>query len=118
MKAQDLRPTNLVQHSETKDIVLVVQVDHNPPNNGHGLINCKSMDDFEGIPLTEDWLVRFGFKLLPWGWVVKSKSDFGIRLNLKTFTYDVSGNDSVKIISVDQLQNLYHALTGEELTAK
>ena len=74
------------------------------------------MDDFQPIPLTEEWLLKFGFeigynriKMLD----VYCK-DFGIlieRSNGGNFYYK-----KVYISSVHQLQNLYFALTGEELT--
>lgn len=73
--------------------------------------------DIKPIPLTEEWLIKFGFK--------KNKDCF------KKFAYEVGmvgnhlwylDNGSSMLIDrleyVHQLQNLYHALTGEELTPK
>jgi hypothetical protein len=72
-------------------------------------------DCFDPIPLTPEILVALGFELLPWGYVKKSMKDFGVRLNLLSFSYDVSGNNPVRLKYLHQLQNLYFALTGEEL---
>jgi hypothetical protein len=71
--------------------------------------------DYKPIPLTEEILLKCRFKMFPWGYVVKSSKDFGIRLNLKSFYYEVCGNNAVKIKYLHQLQNLYFALTEEEL---
>jgi len=72
--------------------------------------------EFEPIPLTEEWLERFGFEEDDSvGWLKRfDKSD--------SFFIDLSfmywGENSVKLTHVHQLQNLYFALTGEELTIK
>ena len=70
---------------------------------------------YKPIKLTDEYLVNFGFELFPWGWVKKSSNDFGVRINLRSYNYEVSGNSPVKIEFVHQLQNLFFVLTGEEL---
>ena len=68
------------------------------------------------IPLTEEWLLKFGFEKLE-GW----DDTFFFQLNNVQITdYNVSGYDydSFNIRHVHQLQNLYFALTGEELKLK
>ena len=72
------------------------------------------------VPLTEEWLFEFGF-------INDFSKDFRVRLigyrlgdffiteKMKLLTSDIN---SVKIKYVHQLQNLYFALTGEELTIK
>ena len=77
----------------------------------------------EPIPLTEEWLLKFGFE----------KSGGGLYLTYETFEmYYINGvlglsarvsdpNEGyidTKIKYVHQLQNLHFALTGEELTIK
>jgi hypothetical protein len=70
------------------------------------------------IPLTEEWLFNFGFEI---GYNQKKMldvycKDFGLlieRSNSNNFYYK-----NVNIHSVHQLQNLYFALTGIELTFK
>ena len=69
------------------------------------------------IPLTEEWLLKFGFeKLVGWDDMEYFNSN-GIHIYLcgndkeNWFEYE---ND-VLIKSVHQLQNLYFALTGKEL---
>lgn len=68
------------------------------------------------IPISAEWLANFEFELFPWGWVKKSSQDFGVRLHVRGFHYDVSGNYPVQLHSIHQLQNLYFALTCEELS--
>jgi hypothetical protein len=78
-------------------------------------------DDFyQPIPLTEEWLLKFGFE--------KNKNNRFVLLTGDVdilFTEDLDGwvcdgiNFSVNCLSyVHQLQNLYFALTGEELEMK
>ena len=77
-----------------------------------------NMINFEPIPLTEEWLVRFGFRksdlsdrFIIHGWFYFEKSENGYSFR----TID----GFVRVIeSVHQLQNLYFALTGEELELK
>lgn len=75
------------------------------------------------IPLTEEWLVRFGFEVKKHKWIVathKLNTDFVINNAIDgsmRFT-PVWCKDYKPIIFVHQLQNLYFALTGEELTIK
>jgi hypothetical protein len=82
--------------------------------------------DYQPIPLTEEWLLKFGFE--------RHHSDYG---NGVIYIKDVPNNNEFKwgvypfelgsgfIINksknlkyVHQLQNLYFALTSEELTIK
>ena len=77
------------------------------------------------IPLTEEWLTRFGFELPAHSWI-------GDKFHLSEYgkgskhpnggVWVVAMNNNNAIISeiqyVHQLQNLYFALTGEELTIK
>lgn len=75
----------------------------------------------KGIPLTPDWIERFGWN--------KTEYDYWIGINDNTYitcsekgTYIGEDNDTYiplnHIQYVHQLQNLYFALTGTELTLK
>lgn len=74
------------------------------------------MEDVSPIPLTEEWLIKFGFEWHEYGRcynfegfsIIKSKQGF-VMLN--------TGND-IGLEYVHSLQNLYFALTGKELTIK
>lgn len=96
--------------------------------------NCESMDgisygnsiqsNFKPIPLTEEWLLKFGFELL-----VRKSSDgykntiFSMKNPSWTLMeldkgYGVKFWQGNSLLYVHQLQNLYHCLCGEELTIK
>lgn len=80
-----------------------------------------------GIKLTEEWLVKLG-----WVWNEECNSyekypAGDARMNLQKrelngsytmFNYVIKAMIAEKIFYVHQLQNLYFALTGEELTIK
>ena len=72
--------------------------------------------EFRALPLTEEWLVKFGFEKLE-GWDDLYYFKIGY---VQLYHYNVSGfeYDDFNIKHVHQLQNLYFALTNEELTIK
>lgn len=68
------------------------------------------------IPLTEEWLLKFGFEV---DWIISHKETyFNLFQKGEEFFYssDMHHHSSVGIKYVNQLQNLYYAITGEELT--
>ena len=71
------------------------------------------------IPLTEEWLLKFGFNKLPDCWdndIFHLSQWDNYPLN---WCVAMNKNNAVLILKlkyVHQLQNLYFALTGEELT--
>jgi hypothetical protein len=87
------------------------------------------VDYIKPIPLTEEWLLKFGFTHQ---YKTKKGQDFFDRSINSEFQLYVNLNDSrvsinkkyvgnvysKKIQYLHQLQNLYFALTGEELTIK
>lgn len=109
MKAQDLRIGNYInRHQSIVSVWMLAQGDG-------GTINGVNEDEYKPIPLTEEWLLKFGFVCHPWGWV---NEQIGIRLTLHSFIYKNDNGANIKIKHVHQLQNLFFALTGEELTLK
>ena len=68
------------------------------------------------IPLTKEWLVKFGFDKLE-GWDDMFYFQIG---GFQIYESNVSGYeyDGFNIKYLHQLQNLYFALTNEELTIK
>jgi hypothetical protein len=69
------------------------------------------------IPLTEEWLVRFGFEKSAFNEnVYSNKSIILDKRKLGWLLCDNSIDNLKHIEHVHQLQNLYFALTGEELT--
>jgi hypothetical protein len=85
---------------------------------------CDS-DDFEPIPLTEEWLLKFGFEEV---YRSKYRVKYDLTNNPK-IGYDIAFKgdfingfryvgEYLKIEYVHQLQNLYQSLTLQELTIK
>lgn len=85
-------------------------------NISGGFDYMYTSEEVFGVPLTEEWLVKFGFEMTSDGFFDRGINGFNV-----TIDYEIRFNG--KIIcnapkSVHQLQNLYFALTGEELTIK
>jgi hypothetical protein len=109
MKASELRIGNYVFKDGEIFSIQILHISHT--NIG-----------IEPIPLTEEWLLRFGFKdnriMLP--------GDGELEIRLKGNTFHIwpadgqteSHNYRNHIYYVHQIQNLVFALTGEELTIK
>jgi hypothetical protein len=77
-------------------------------------ISCGNENNFKPTPLTEEWLLKFGFKKDFNGYYFGLLS-FSITRN-NEFMICVNDRPTETICySVHQLQNLYFALTGEEL---
>jgi hypothetical protein len=111
MKAKDLRIGSTIlfdgkiTHASTRTIAYI--------NNSERLKNGDSIC-FEPIPLTEEWLLRFGFThdieydQFHFDFITITLPDCKVWVAME---YDIA---TVK--SVHELENLYFALTGSELT--
>jgi hypothetical protein len=76
-------------------------------------------EEVNPIPLTEEWLERFGFDEIEMSIPVAYKTKSGFRIKEDQRGYWMQYKYGTVIIKhVHQLQNLYFALTGEELTIK
>lgn len=124
MEAKELRISNWVWDSITQKPIKV---------NGE-LIRWKEQNDkslnsnpfdIGNIPLTEEWLLKFGKTELgiliqshdyPHGDLYVDYDDNGTNLRLKNCREGLEFGVELKY--VHQLQNLYHALTGKELEEK
>lgn len=123
MEAKELRIGNYVLGiSNTTEIIEVIDYDAVDTDNHAGLL----YNQIEPMPLTEDWLIKFGFYTDSDSWF------FSLDFDGKQETFKVcplysndgfNGMFSVlscqacikKILHVHQLQNLFFSLTGEEL---
>jgi hypothetical protein len=76
-------------------------------------------NEFKPIPLTEEWLLKFGFeKSMSWTYVIELKGNLKLVYYLGEKGWSIgfkSYSDFSNLEYVHQLQNLYFALTGEEL---
>lgn len=73
---------------------------------------------YEPIPLTEEWFIKFGFEVTVNNnhYLEHGSIEIG-RMSSKRFYIQIrSENTTLDIKYVHQLQNLYFALTGQELT--
>lgn len=84
-------------------------------------------NEYSSIPLTEEWLVKLGFKECDYdlekGYIKYNRqtSDYGCEYKASNFWIVPTSDDDYYRIPVDikyvhQLQNLFFALTGTELT--
>ena len=124
MEAKELRIGNLVIYN---DILMKIRGITAPTprkgiyNNefiielfdGAGLLDCK-LDEINPIPLTEEWLIKLGFARK--GNVFRLKKLTIFKVKERFYSPHSGFAYSIEIQDVHQLQNLYFALTGEELT--
>jgi hypothetical protein len=67
------------------------------------------------IPLTEEWLLKFGFVENTTSWT-RWRKPIGVKeIRLTKNGVNRVTYNGMRMNHIHQLQNLYHALTGEEL---
>ena len=113
MKANELRIGNYVTHKDSPnwfpqlDIELLREI-------------TEEYHEFKPIPLTEEWLLKFGFKRCENGDADLGKCYSSPNVSLLMWygqdRADVSFWQGHGFKYVHQLQNLYFALTNKELT--
>jgi hypothetical protein len=125
MKATELRINNLVNAVMTNEVYSIDLwalnvIEEGNYQNSH---NTKTKV-FKPIPLTEEWLLKLGFKSDDISWEYSKRlGNFYIMYDIEInsiYINDGSRYDGADIPNeikhVHQLQNLYFALTGQELT--
>lgn len=119
MKAADLRIGNYVHINQNTTQVDVI--DYNQViATEWGLIELKYV---KPIPLTEECLINFGFELINNDFFRSRNSELCLYWTVNKNKMIPEYNNKRLVIWYDfqyvhQLQNLYFALTGEELTIK
>jgi hypothetical protein len=140
MKAQELRLGNLVAaevNGEWNDCVGVYDLNEDELNGFKSYLRQAA-----GIPLTEEWLLKFGFIKGEYAdfWSINVLRDDEDKSHLYLYAHLYKGemyefglcsgekeefnhleNERAYVLKIEyvhQLQNLYFALTGEELTLK
>ena len=101
LKANELRIGNCVYAFKT-----IWQIDNTDFNN------IEKIETYKPIPLTEDILLKCGFKKEPIDVYSLNGIDLCVSDNSVEF---FAGRIETNIYYLHQLQNLYFALTGEEL---
>lgn len=126
MDARELRIGNYVRRNGLDEIRRVVELTNSTVNHVHYGIPDSEFglyddEDFEGIPLTAEWMTRFGFDYHYDAYRRNINKGFPLRmwLTVRVFADSVEvyilHKHGLSIAYVHQLQNLYFALTGEEL---
>ncbi len=129
MEPTELRIGNFIQYNSPDHSIcfdLVVGINYSDDFHVHMVeLHGRTPININGIspiPITPEWLERLGFELhKPCGdeGFIKWKHKNGVYLLWieGKFWHD-HWSTGIWINSVHQLQNLYHALTGQELTVK
>jgi hypothetical protein len=124
MKAQELRIGNLVRTiSEESEVLRIEAIKIFDNTTDKDCVRLESfskwieIDCIEPIILTEDWLIKLGFKQVP-----KIKSEYykhGISFDIKDNTCFLETDSQPEYFNhikhLNQLQNFYFLLTNEEL---
>jgi hypothetical protein len=118
MKAEELRIGNYIKlPTRNLDLVIVEEILKDNFIICDATTNEWPITDYKPIPLTEEWLVKFGFEENTTSWTNWNKPNHTKEVRLTKAYGDVRFHYRV-IKHVHQLQNLYFALTNEELTIK
>ena len=145
MKAQEIRVGNYLAVDGGFQPVSEIEAD----SCGDYMVNIGGLDpslkdychvegcDVKPIPLTEEWLLKFGFNKVVYEstnddfcdeicyeleykreFFMSYADDFSLALFVDKKTHQEELGICIDAYHVHQLQNLYFALTGEELTLK
>ena len=122
MKVNELRIGNWIDFRSTPgEIEQVMSI-----TNGN--VNNVNIDDIQPIPLTEEWFIKLGFNYrYPFedsdSFVFQIITNKGERITFGYVSDEIGWCSDRLLITIEthyvhQLQNLYFALTGEELELK
>jgi hypothetical protein len=147
MKLQDLRIGNYIVYEATTHIVSAIGrsgvyswwvkdgepvIEYCLKDAGGVQVEDPYFDqisNYEPMPITEEWLLKFGFTYNGWNYDLgrftfhaQGKDENGSFYNTEFYITRNSAKTllllSYQIEYVHQLQNIYFALTGEELTIR
>jgi hypothetical protein len=126
MEAKEFRIGNLINYrivdkmDERQEWLEVSEIDYDDLRIFG--IKDKIDNDYQPIPLTEEWLLKFGIKNANFIHEIKPQIVHIYSINKWFFAINEDGNirmlhpvNEINIKYVHQLQNLYFALTGTEL---
>jgi len=121
MKANELRIGNLVYYKNKNKTTERTVINIEVPDLMFIEDPVKDTK-YSPIPLTEEWLLKFGFKYLSETQMYeKTGNEFDFHISIGNWVEIGQNNYESAILKfniqyVHQLQNLYSALNGEELT--
>jgi hypothetical protein len=112
MKANELRLGNLFIEEHSDKIIEVIGLEKNKI-----IFSGMFLDKWQAkpIPLTEEWLLKFGFSIHEDGYITCPNGYQWILHLDNEFEFEAL---NIIVVYVHQLQNLYFALTNKELTIK
>ena len=125
MEAEELRIGNLLMWEDPSlEIISVTEILKR--ENYYSISftgGCAQLDEFIPIPLTEEWLNKFGFKKTTSGYWSNGKLEIGYTTTDEWFEYEylsvskdnIASTEMAELKYVHELQNLYFALTGKQL---
>ena len=114
MKATELRINNWVQFKHTETPVIITLGDFVREYKD------EHLDDYEPIPLTEEWLKRLGFEIKKGAWGTSAEIRIGraryvLYQNRNVWSINPTDGFRVDFKYIHTVQNHYFALTGQEL---
>jgi hypothetical protein len=109
MKVQELRIGNLVNFNGVNYKIELLDLDGYIGLSDIILFEHVHIDDLKPIELTEEWLIKFGFKKFVPDFINPSLLIRNTTEGFKIIRHGIMVNH------LHQLQNLYFALTGKEL---
>lgn len=116
MKPQELRIGNYVVHRDNKDHILEIKAIDDGEFKVVECVGTHPIDigNIAPIPLTEECLLKLGFErnVFHQGY---EKGDFTIFFLDKIIIFKIGTGSEIIIQYVHELQNLYYALTNNEL---
>ena len=131
MEATELRIGNLVYNDRVTNSITAINTHSVTLLTPQGNEISASLELIKPIPLTSEWLEKFGFDPA-YHKLTGEHSHLPTRYNLNGFQiyiqyyhgseetcyYELEMNPAIEIKHIHQIQNIYFALTGEELTIK
>ena len=124
IESKDLRIGNYVDYEATTHVISAIG---HTESWSYWLKNKTGSNDeylhqnseLKPIAITDEWLIKFGFKISSTGFIEKGRLLYHKEYGWKILENWVKGWVGVtEIIYVHQLQNLYFALIGVELVAE
>lgn len=121
----ELRIGNLVNCFGTREVIAIkkhkIKLQHESKHGNFIIEWCPITSlSLKPIPLTEEWLLKFGFKIdetyvseqNPYLDYIKDE----VRISMPYFSFEYGDGAFMELNYVYQLQNLYFSLTARELT--
>lgn len=112
MNVRELRIGNLIMTSKPEQVCDVMC------DSVSTMSGTYTLDEIEPIPLTEEWLLSFGFQKDKDGVCTKLGVLFWLESGRLQIADGYTSLINCPCAYVHQLQNLYFALTGNELELK